>query len=70
MKTIIEWLGEIEDSAVRTKALKNLHHLATKEPAISIGDALIVAFNWNETEEGEDYWHEVYYTLVPEEDRS
>lgn len=32
------------------------------EPA-DVGSALTMAFDWDQTDEGYDYWHELYETL-------
>ena len=67
MKTVKQWLDGIEDTAIREKALKNLN-LNDKEVSSHIGresvhDALIAAFAWEKTEEGNDYWSTVFDML-------
>lgn len=66
MKTIIEWLGEIEDSAVRTKALKNLDPKKRYVVVEHISEAILSSFIWEYTPEGQDYWEKIYYDLMRE----
>lgn len=55
-KTVLEWLEELPDG-YRERAIKNcdcLHGLAS-----NLTDALIWAFSWPRSPEGEDFWMEV-----------
>lgn len=54
-KTVREWLEELPDG-YREKALKNWEN--SKEPDLS--RAIYVAFDWEETPEGFDFWAEVH----------
>lgn len=67
MKTIEQWLSEIDNVAVRTKALKNLVPSTLPFIADSQSDALLQAFAWEDTEEGFMYWNDVHHILCKDE---
>jgi hypothetical protein len=73
MKRIEGWLKELPVE-YRDKAIANRRSYNSADPYVivvdSLAEALIHAFDWIDTEEGDDYWNKCYYTLVPEEDRS
>jgi hypothetical protein len=72
MKEIEEWLKELPVE-YRDKAIANRRNYNRDDSYVlaeSLAEALIHAFDWIDTEEGDDYWNRCYYTLVPEEDRS
>lgn len=60
MKTIKEWLEELPDG-YRERALENLNPNVASDLVYSIGDAISGAFIWDCSQEGEDFWSDVYY---------
>lgn len=56
-KTVKEWLETIEDKEVRERALSQCTRLY--ESASSLAEA-VFHLHWKKTEEGADYWYEVY----------
>jgi len=62
MKTIREWF-EMLPEPYRTKALANTAPDNRTEDYPSLISALDNAFVWDETQEGGDYWHELFKTL-------
>jgi len=61
MKTIKEWLSELPEPA-RSQALDN-YEGPENRMASSILEALMIAFIWEATVEGWDYWNNIYEEL-------
>lgn len=68
MKTLKEWLEELP-TEVKEKALNNVYklninpELALRYREESLKSAIMGAFIWMETEEGNDYWYNIYKEL-------
>lgn len=59
MKTINEWLNELEEP-YRTQAINNsFYNINKTEKAKSLSFALSMAFIWDKTNEGHDYWEKL-----------
>ena len=62
MKTIREWLEELPEP-YRTQAIDNTSESDLMIEEESLADAVIGAFSWNESPEGEIYWGDFHDTL-------
>lgn len=58
MKTVKQWLDTLEEPH-RTKALNNTDKEALKETTNSLLSALMKAFIFHYSPEGQDYWWDV-----------
>lgn len=61
-KSIDAWLNELPEE-IQRKARMNCTGWALKEKTRSLPEALSIAFDWNDTPEGYDYWFKVYNDL-------
>lgn len=61
-KTIEQWFQELPEP-YRTKALENCKSPNDNEVVETLSIAIAVGFLWQDTPEGEEYWHDVYLTL-------
>jgi hypothetical protein len=69
MKTIKEWLEELKPEH-RELSIKNAVELS-RSPTIllatheeSLSEAIAGAFAWNKTQQGHDYWEEIYFEIL------
>lgn len=67
MKTIKEWIESISDPEVRRKALNNTRQPELSIQKYSLHEAFALAFIWNESPEGEEYWSAVYQSFLADE---
>ncbi len=70
MKTIREWLEELPEP-YRTQAINNYDLLGPYPPFIespydieTLWSAVLNAFDWSESKEGNHYWDEFHNTLL------
>ena len=65
MKTVLEWLNELPEVA-RDKAVTNMEPASADVKVSYLSIALVVAFNWEGSPEGRNYWGylhtEIFYT--------
>lgn len=59
VKTIEEWLCQLPPE-IRNKAIANTTITDLKKQVSSLDKAIIDAFTWDITPEGENYWDEIY----------
>ncbi len=64
MKTVKQYLEELQDQEHREKALKNLDFEKRNDTANSLEHSLSVAFRWHRTPEGYKFWHNIHAALV------
>lgn len=67
MKTISKWLTELPETQ-KTKAFRNVElqgrfDYCSFEECESLKSALVFAFIWGTSKEGEEYWREFYSNL-------
>lgn len=60
MKTTKEWLQSIENEMIRDQALKYCNSECLDDEDFSLATALSGAFTWSDTEQGHDYWNDIY----------
>jgi hypothetical protein len=65
-KTIKEWLERLPEPW-RTKAINQLPVTTADEVVVSMTDALICFCDWRVTEEGNDYWYDVWSNISAQE---
>ena len=66
MKTILEWLNEAKQQGYEwaDAAIRNYNpDFFRKENVLSLSDALLHAFNWEETPEKDTYWDHVFDSI-------
>ena len=64
-KTVKEWLEECTEPWA-AKALKNYQEQGEVASGFEVDlltKALVCAFNWSQTNEGYDFWYNIYYDL-------
>jgi len=59
-KTILEWLNSIEDKTIKANAITELLDHQASKVVCSLSNALIMAFFWDETDDGYKYWKNVH----------
>lgn len=67
-KTVREWLNELPEP-IRSRAIRNAedyHKPFLDESEISLREAVLGAFLWSETPEGNEFWSAVYDGETPE----
>lgn len=62
MKTVRDWISEIKNEEIRTKALNNMQkqHCQGRHIVHDLGDALLGAFVFRNSDEGLEYWWKLY----------
>lgn len=73
-KTIEYWLNQISDEEVRQKAIKNMmaqndENYWKSETTTSKAGALLKAFTFKDTEEGYNYWVDVFQSILRDQQR-
>ena len=65
MKPILDWLAEIKDEGIRAEAVCNYFGVrrASFYNANSLLEALMKAFCWGFSPQGDDFWCEIYNDL-------
>ena len=67
MKTIREWLEELEEP-YRSEAIANTPINVLKYTGCTIlSNALIKAFEWGETKHSFDYWNDLHESIIKTE---
>ena len=67
-KTIKQWLEECTEPWAINAFKYTIEDGRTLEfNAISLGEALLHAFNWSQTEEGYTYWFNIHFDLEQRE---
>jgi len=61
--TVKNWLEQIPQKDIRTRALKNLQVERTNDIAKSLEHAVFVAFLWHRTPEKYNYWAAVHHNI-------
>ena len=61
-KKIKDWLNNL-NNPYKKQAITNLNTSVRDLKVNSISNALLLAFNWNTSLEGREYWGEVYERL-------
>jgi len=56
-----DWPGD-----VKQRAIKNIDEVCFGKERDSLKSALVFSFLWNESQEGQDFWGEIYYNLLEE----
>lgn len=67
-KTIREWLNDLPEP-ISSRAIKNAegyHKPFLDESEISLREAVLGAFAWDETPEGDEFWCSVSHGQTPE----
>lgn len=59
MKTILEYLKELEEP-YKTQALNNTSDEILKEDVKTLEEAIKLAFVWEKSQQGWNYWNEVH----------
>jgi hypothetical protein len=65
-KTVREWLNTLKEP-YKSKALKQTNSYTSKETTNYISSALYKAFDWNDSEEGWEYWNDLTSSLENKE---
>ena len=58
-ETVKEWLETLPEP-YRSQAIKNNNYSGNNRQVRALADAIDSAFDWDITDEGQDYWEEVY----------
>jgi hypothetical protein len=66
VKTIKEWLYDLPEPW-RTKAINQLPVETTDKEVVSMADAIMCFCGWRVTEEGNDYWYDVWSNIRAQE---
>lgn len=61
-KTIKEWLNTLKEP-YKSKALRQTNSYTSKETTNCISSALYKAFDWNDSQEGWEYWKDLASSL-------
>jgi hypothetical protein len=61
-KTVTEYLSELPEE-IRDRAIMNLHPSMASQEVRNPAQALLFAFNWDETYEGGEFWWNAYCDL-------
>ena len=56
MKTIKQWFETFEDAEIRKRALRNADAKYQYDAEETIKQAILGGFNWNDTDEGIEFW--------------
>jgi hypothetical protein len=71
MKTILQWMHDIEDEEVRIKALASYNEPYVYSHGVveaeTLSTALGKAFFWGESKDGWGYWFSVYDSIYRKE---
>ncbi len=60
MKTIDDWFNGIKDKEIKEAAFGNTSKNKLLSEVESLADAIDGAFEWVESDEGDDYWGEIW----------
>lgn len=63
MKLVKQYLQEIPDDNIRTKALKNLQVERANDRANGLAHAIFTAFLWHRTPEKFAYWSAIHHNI-------
>ena len=64
-KTVREWLSLIADPIIREKATANFEARPRfKYGCKNVNAAILMAFRWEETAEGYDYWERICHSEI------
>lgn len=66
MKTVLEWLKTLPKKQSK-QAIANTSHEILRGSEKSLSEALLGAFAWDLSTEGNSYWLEIYKKVLKEE---
>lgn len=66
-KTVLQWLNELPEGEVKTKALRNMWKDNQHDMRPTLCSALWTAFNWIRSPEGYEYWKAIFDDLKKKE---